>query len=807
MDTSEALLTTPAEPDPPAATRPDEHPPPQRRSPAWTRTALAVLLLATALLYIWGLGASGWANSFYAAAVQAGSVSGKAFFYGSSDAANSITVDKTPASLWLMALSVRVFGLNSWAMLVPQALCGVASVGVLYATVRRWYGPVAGLIAGAVLAVTPVATLMFRFNNPDALLVLLLVAGAYATVRALETASTRWIVVVGVLVGFGFLTKMLQAFLLVPVFAGVYLLAAPTGLWRRVRHLLLAGLAVVVSAGWWVAIVELVPASARPYIGGSQGNSILELTLGYNGLGRITGDEVGSVGGGGGRMGGGGGGPFSGQTGLLRMFDSEIGGQVSWLLPAAVILFVAGLVVAGRAARTDRTRAGLLLWGGWLLVTGLIFSFMSGIFHAYYTVALAPAVGALVGIGATLLWHQRQPVPATVDPATSAVEPSPASAAEPLPSAAEPLPPSAVGPLPSSAEPLPASSGDAPVAAAPRWRRWRPLAATVTLAGTLAVTVWWAWVLLGRSPDWYPWLRVVVLVAGLLGAALLLLVTRLPRRFVPVVLGLGVAAALTGPAAYAAQTASTPHTGSIPSAGPAVQGGFGRGGFPGGRPPGGMQFPRGGQFPGDGRTGGQNGGQVPGFPGGGPNGGQVPGGQNGGQLPSFPGGGQVPGVPGGGQVPGIPGGGQLPGVPGGGQLPGFPGGGQGREAGGGMGGLLDAREPSAALRELLERDSDSYTWVAATIGSNNASGYQLATGDPVMPIGGFNGSDPSPTLAQFQRYVADKKIHYFVGGGGFRANGGSSASQEISTWVAETFTAQTVDGVTVYDLSTGGNAS
>ncbi|MFC8298402.1 ArnT family glycosyltransferase [Micromonospora orduensis] len=733
MDRTETL-PTPADPGPPPATHPEEPSPPTRRSPAWTRPALATLLLATAVLYIWGLGASGWANSFYAAAVQAGSVSAKAFLYGSSDAANSITVDKTPASLWLMALSVRLFGLNSWAMLVPQALCGVASVGVLYATVKRWYGPVAGLIAGAVLAVTPVATLMFRFNNPDALLVLLLVAAAYATVRAVETAGTRWIVLVGVLVGFGFLTKMLQAFLVVPAFAGVYLLAAPTGLWRRVRQLLLSGLAVVVSAGWWVALVELVPASARPYIGGSQGNSILELTLGYNGLGRITGDEVGSVGGGGPRTGGGGGGPFSGQTGLLRMFDGEIGGQVSWLLPAALILLVAGLVLAGRAARTDRTRAGLLLWGGWLLVTGLIFSFMSGIFHAYYTVALAPAVGALVGIGVTLLWRQRRPLPA---------------------------------------------SDDATVGGS-RGQRWRPLAATVTLAGTLAVTVWWAWVLLGRSPDWYPWLRVVVLVAGLLGAVLLLLVTRLPRRFVPVVLGLGVAAALTGPAAYALQTAATPHTGSIPSAGPSVAGGFGRGGFPGGRPPG-------GQFPGGGRN----------------DGGRDAGARDGGQMPGFPGGGQLP--PGGGQLPGSPGGGQLP--PGGGQLPGSPGGGQGREAGGGMGGLLDAREPSAALRELLERDSDTYTWVAATIGSNNASGYQLATGDPVMPIGGFNGSDPSPTLAQFQRHVADKKIHYFVGGGGFRANGGSSASQEISTWVQETFTAQTVDGVTVYDLSASGEAS
>lgn len=557
MDRTETLPTAPAAPEPPPATRPDEHSPQTRRSPAWARPALVILLLATGLLYLWGLGASGWANSFYAAAVQAGSVSWKAFLYGSSDAANSITVDKTPASLWLMALSVRVFGLNSWAMLVPQALCGVASVGVLHATVRRWYGPAAGLIAGAVLAVTPVATLMFRFNNPDALLVLLLVAGAYATVRALETASTRWIVLVGVLVGFGFLTKMLQAFLVVPVFAGVYLLAAPTGLWRRVRQLLLAGLAVVVSAGWWMALVELVPASARPYIGGSQGNSILELTLGYNGLGRITGEEVGSVGGGGARPGGGGG-PFSGQSGVLRMFGGEIGGQVSWLLPAALILLVVGLLLVGRAARTDRTRAGLLLWGGWLLVTALIFSFMSGIFHAYYTVALAPAIGALVGIGVTLLWRQRRllPAPGHVQDGTSAAAPvAETPAGDPL--------------LPASAE-----------GAGTRWQRWRPLAATATLAGTLAVTVWWAWVLLGRSPDWYPWLRTTVLVAGLVGAALLLLVTRLPRRLVPVVLGLGAAVALAGPVAYAVQTAATPHTGSIPSAGPFVAGGFGRGGFP-----------------------------------------------------------------------------------------------------------------------------------------------------------------------------------------------------------------------------------
>src|SRR4030095_16418476 len=189
------------------------------------------------VLYVWGLGESGWANSFYSAAAQAGSESWKAFFFGSSDAGNSITVDKTPASLWLMALSVRLFGLSSWSMLGPEGRAGVAAVGLLYATVRRWFGPAAGLLAGAVMALTPIAVLMFRFNNPDALLVLLLVAGAYATVRALEGGSTGWLVLAGACVGFGFLAKQLQTLLVVPAFALVYLAAAPRALGRRLGPL------------------------------------------------------------------------------------------------------------------------------------------------------------------------------------------------------------------------------------------------------------------------------------------------------------------------------------------------------------------------------------------------------------------------------------------------------------------------------------------------------------------------------------------------------------------------------------------
>ena len=639
--------------------------------PGWVRPALLGLLAATGVLYLWDLAASGWANAFYTAAVQAGSQSWEAFFYGSSDAANSITVDKPPASLWVMEISVRLFGLNSWALLVPQALMGVATVGVVYLAVRRVVGPGAGLLAGAVMALTPVAVLMFRFDNPDAMLVLLMAIAAYATTRAVEKAGLRWLVAVGVLIGVAFLTKTLQAMLVVPGFALVYLMAAPTTLRTRFLHLLGAGAAMVVAGGWWVAVVELVTASWRPYIGGSQTNSVWELIWGYNGLGRLTGDETGSVGGGG----------NWGATGLGRLFNAENGGQIAWLLPAALVLLLAGLVAVGQAPRTDVRRAALVTWGTWLVVTGLTFSLMAGIFHAYYTVALAPAVAALVGIGGGLLWQRR---------------------------------------------------------AAARAR--------IVLAATMAGTAVWAFVLLTRSVDFLPWLRWIVLVAGGLAALGLLVTHRTGRAVAAAVLALGVLAGVGGPAAYAVQTVGTAHTGSIVTAGPTVNG---PGGGFGGGPGGGMR--------------------------------------------------QRPGAFGGGRPPagGVPGGTTAQG-PGAGTTTG----GMGRVMGGGMGGLLGAAEPSAAVVAALSGNASSYTWVAASVGANNAAGYQLATGDPVMAIGGFNGSDPSPTLAQFQAHVAAGEIHWFIGGGtGMASDGGSNAAAQIAAWVASTFTAQTIGGVTMYDLT------
>lgn len=596
---------------------------PTRWRPGRETVALFALLAGTATLYLWNLGASGWANGYYAAAVQAGSRSWTALLFGSSDAANAITVDKTPGALWVMGISARLFGFNAWSMLVPQALMGVAAVGVLYAAVRRVAGPPAALLSGLVLALTPAAALMFRFNNPDALLVLALVVAAYGTLRGLERSSGPWwLTAAGAALGVGFLAKMLQAFLVAPVFALVFLVCADLPWGNRVRRLLGGVAALVLAAGWYLVLVTLWPADARPYIGGSQHNSILELALGYNGLGRLTGDEVGGLG------------NLNHDVGWVRLLGPQMGGHIGWLLPAAMVLLAAGLAITARAPRTDAVRAALLLWGGWLLVTAVTFSYMNGIMHPYYTVALAPAVAAVVGIGTALLWRRRADI-----------------------------------------------------------------RAATTLSGAVIITSCLGFVLLQRNSEWLPWLRWAILVTGLAAGPLLLVVERLPRRAATAVAAAALVATLAGPAAYSVATAATPHTGAIPSVGPSS--GFGG-------PP----------------------------------------------------------------------------------------------------GLLDTTRPSAELTTLLRADAGDYTWVAAAIGSNNAAGYQLAMGAPVLALGGFNGTDPAPTPAQFEADVAAGRIHYFIDAtmmGPHGDSSGSDAAARIADWVRANFAPQTVgSGVgatTVYDLS------
>jgi 4-amino-4-deoxy-L-arabinose transferase-like glycosyltransferase len=714
--------------------------------PAWARPALLALLGATALLYIVGLSRNGWANEFYAGAAQAGTESWKAFLFGSLDSSNFITVDKPAGFLWPMELSARIFGVNYWSLLLPQALAGVATVGVLYATVRRWFGPAAGIIAGVVMALTPVATLIFRFNDPDAFITLMAVLAAYAGVRALESGRTRWVALTGVLFGLGFLGKMLAGFLALPALALAYLLCGPPKLGKRIWQLLAGGAALLVTAGWWVAIVLLTPAADRPFVGSTTDNNILQLTFGYNGLSRLTGNRGGGFGGAaraagrglgaggfgggaggaagpgpgaggfGGRAAGGGagGGAFGGGTGITRLFTPEWGGQIGWLIPAALIAFVAMLWVSRRAARTDRLRAAAILWGGWLVVAGLVLSLMSGTTHSYYAIALAPPIGALTGIGAVVLWRIRH--------------------------------------------------------------TWF---ARVTMAAALAVTAVWAWVLLGRSPGWFPWLRVVIVVAGV-GAAVVILAGPALRaasargRFIlaAVPLSLAVMAGLGGPLAYSLDTAVSSYAGTSPSAGPPMTAagaglagarGFGRGLFPGGA---------------------AGGGADPGFADG----------LGGGRTGRFPGG-------------------------------------LGR-----FGGIGGNATVSTALAKLLKTGAPHYTWAAATDGADSAASMELAAGGvPVMAIGGFRGTDPAPSLARFEQLVSSHQIHYYVAGGagggfaraggfgGFGGAGGTGGAgggaggaggvrggpggtttdaAQISAWVEAHFTAKTVGGTTVYDLTT-----
>jgi 4-amino-4-deoxy-L-arabinose transferase-like glycosyltransferase len=658
----------------------------RRTDPGWARPALIALLLGTAIAYMWDLSASGYANSFYAAAVQAGTKSWKAMFFGSIDSSSFITVDKPPGSLWVMEMSGRIFGFSSWSMLVPQALEGVAAVALLYAAIKRWFGAGAGLLAGALLAITPVAALMFRFNNPDALLVCLLVASAYCLTRAIEQAGTKWVIAAGTMIGFAFLAKMMQAFLVLPAFGLVYLVAAPTRLRRRCAQLLAGAAAIVVSCGWWVAIVALWPASSRPFIDGSPDNNIFNLIFGYNGLGRIFASS--GPGGGGGGPGGGGGTGFSGATGPLRLFDELMGAQASWLLPAALLALVVGLWHSRRAPRTDRTRAALLLWGGWLLVTAIIFSFGQGVIHTYYTVALAPAIAAAIAITGSVLWRARH------------------------------------------------TAG-----------------ARITAAVAVLITTAWSYVLLDRTPHWEAWLRPLILVSAALAVAGLLAAPALGRlgRRAPIaaVAVFALLACLAGPVAYSAQTITTAHTGSIPSAGP------GSAGIGGGIGPGGGFGPGGG---------GRAGGHAFGLPG-------------------------AQGSPASGTPP-IPAG--APSLGGG--------------AGGGQ------TTVSSALKQALESDAGHFRWVAAVSGSQTAASLELGTGgEPVMAIGGFNNQGGNLTLAQFKAYVAKAEIHYYIassgsgaagpGGGGPGGGSGASSSSSITSWVKASFRAVKLGGQTVYDLT------
>ncbi|SEB92912.1 glycosyltransferase family 39 protein [Streptomyces sp. PAN_FS17] len=499
--------------------------PSARSLPAWAApAALGAVLALSAVLYGWALGSLGWGNSYYSAAVKSMGTSWTNFLFGSFDPAGVVTVDKPPAALWPQVISSKIFGMHGWALLLPQVIEGVAAVLVLHRTVRRWAGEGAGLVAALVLTLTPITVAINRDNNPDTLLVLLLVSAAYALTRALQAegrAATWWLCASGFLIGCGFLTKMLAAWMVIPAFTVAWLVGA-SGPWiPRVRRLLGGGAILAASSLWWVALVALWPGD-RPYIGGSKDGSAWDLVIGYNGLGRVFGSSDGApqgMGGGGGGFAGG----FGGESGLTRMFDTQVGGQISWLLPLCAVAMAVAVAVAvlhrrGKLPASALLPAsGWLLWGTWLVVCAAVFSTQKGIFHPYYTTQLAPAIGALCGgLTAGLVRVHRA------------------------------------------------------------GRRWAPLAG---VAGVV-VSVIWAVVLIGREPDWNGWLVWPVLLVGC-AAVVLLVLSRRQGRLLTVAVGAAVASVLVAPGAWAVSVpGSTGMGGSNPTAGPQTLGFGGGGGMP-----------------------------------------------------------------------------------------------------------------------------------------------------------------------------------------------------------------------------------
>ena len=623
----------------------------------WVRPAFVGVLALAAILYIWNLTVSGYANTYYSAAALAGSQSWSAWFFGSFDSANFITVDKPPLGTMLMGLSVRIFGLSSWSILLPEALAGVATVGVLFLAVKRSFGPAAATIAAIAMALTPAAVMIFRFNNPDALLTLLLVVSAWALLRSLENGSYRWVACAAFCVGLAFLTKYLQAYLVLPGYALVFGFSANTTLRRRIVGLAVALVTVLVASGWWVAIVELLPAGSKPFIGGSDTGSPLDLIFGYDGLGRIFGFSGPN---------GRGGANFGGEVGPLRLFNDQMFGEIAWLIPLAIVGLVVGLYRRRFARRTDPALAGYLLWGGWFVVTAIVFSYMSGVIHSYYAVALAPAVAALVGAGLVDLWGTRL-------------------------------------------------------------RVWL---GGIAVGAVCLGTAWFGATLLDRTPSFQPGLGPAAIALAAVALAVLA-VAALPRlagriavkRLALVAAALGVCATLIAPAAYAIETTGTAYGGGDPHPGPGMASGFG-GGF---------------------------------------------GGFGGGGL------GGAAGAPAG-----------LPGD------------------GGGLGG---STSDSPLLQYLVANRGDA-TWIVATSGSQEAGSIEIATGLPVMAMGGFTGSDPTPTLEELKGYIASGQLRFILmnAGGGF-GGGGFGGMDDRSPWITASCT--TVDygrgyaggGGTLYDCA------
>ncbi|MFF6806859.1 glycosyltransferase family 39 protein [Streptomyces sp. NPDC012616] len=662
--------------------------------PRWSRPALwAILALATAL-YAWNL-TSITGNTFYNAAVYSGTKSWKAFFFGALDAGSFITVDKPPFALWVMGLSARAFGYGTWQLMLPMVAVGTGSVALVHRLVKRDFGPVAATLSALVLALTPITVAITRDTNPDPVLVFLMLLGAAALLKAVRTGRLMPLVWSGVAIGFAFNTKMMQAYVVLPAFFLVYLWAANASLGERIRNLAAGTVALIVSSAWWMVVVDLIPASSRPYIGGSTDNTVWDLVIGYNGFGRVFGasSSVGSQGNGA---------SFGGEAGLYRMFNAIMGGQISWLIPFAAIALVAGLVLRGRAPRTDARRAALMLWGGWFVLHYLTFALAEGTFHPYYVTAMAPGIAALAGAGGVMLY------------------------------------------------------GAFRERAAAKWSWVLPTA--------IAVSAGWAAVLLQRVSGSGTLYTVAAAVVAVAGAASVtgLLVARFTKRqrLMGVAALAAVVALLAGPAAYSASAAASGTNGTNPTAGPGTGGGMG-----------------GGQRPGDtGAAPGTGSGEAPG----GSSDGQRTGGPSSSSSGSSTNGASST-ESGSTESGSTESSGSSSGTAEAGSTESDA---SGTGSGGGTGGETQV---SSAMITYLKKNQDGATWLVAVATDQTASSIILESGEPVISMGGWSGSDDAMTLAKLKSLVKTGKLHYIV----ISDSGRGSATSEISTWVKANGTAVT----------------
>jgi len=657
--------------------------------PAWARPALLGIAAVAALLYARNLAGAGLAP-FYSVAVKSMSVSWKAFFYGAFDPRATITIDKLAGSFLPQALSARIFGFHPWSLALPQVIEGVVSVLAMYRVVRRWAGPAAGLLAAGIFAATPIAASMFGHSMEDGALTMCLVLAADSWQRAVMEGRLRSLCWAGVWVGLGFQAKMLQAWIILPALGLGYLLAAPGGLIRRLGQLGVAGLVMLAVSLSWIALYTFTPAADRPYVDGSTNNSAVAMVFGYNGVERFGISFPGSVASFGG--GGGGGGPveqvtpaagrgtgqeynaggFLGRSGgWTKLVSDRFGPEIGWLYPLALLSLVAGLAWRGRARRTDPLRAGLVMWGGWLVTFGVIYSVMSNIPHTAYMASLAPPLAALSGAGIVMFW---------------------------------------------------------------RWYRagsWAGWLLPVAVAAELA----WAYYLWSGFRAFLPWVLPAAIGLGVV-AVVIMVAGRLSRRARGAVVGagltVGVAAMLAAPTAWAASVLDSRYAGSSFDASAGPTGGFGPGG--GGGPVRSSSF-RPGELPA---------GRTEGFPGGGPRGTGEPGGF---------------GTPGG---------------------------------GGGLGGGIFGSTSLTASQQQLYRYVSAHRagagYLLAVSSWSQASAYILATGQEIMPMGGFSGSVPEPTLARVKQLVSTGQLRFFLlgatgGFGGPGRGGADSTTAQVTSWV------------------------